>query len=298
MKKLFTVFAVTAIFLTVSCGGSVNFEDSQEGLGQNDEPKETGTLDGECYENRTCNEGLTCDEVSNTCMKEPEPTDTGEPECGNKLLEPGEVCDSDATECTSIDSGYVSGFAFCKPDCSGWDESYCWNPADPEPTDPDDTDPASEAESLPGRDPSTGCIWSKRYDSMKWRTAVHLCNSLNSSNYGGYSSGWHLPTISELRTLIKNCPGTETGGSCEVSDSCLSDSCWSNDCYCSCKENNGGYYSKLGDNDYVNLWSSSTSISDGPDYVWLVAFEDGFMYSDYKNNDNDVRCVRGCRKAD
>ena len=81
MKKFFVIFTLFTMFLAVSCGGPVKFEDSQEGQTQTDEPKERGALGGKCFQNGTCNSGLICDEESNTCMKEPEePTDTGTPE--------------------------------------------------------------------------------------------------------------------------------------------------------------------------------------------------------------------------
>ena len=153
--------------------------------------------------------------------------------------------------------------------------------------------------SFPCKDSSTDYnhIWSEKYDTMKWQTAVDLCISLNLSNYGGYSNGWHLPTISELRTLIRNCPSTQMpDGSCGVIDSCLSyNNCWSDNCYCSDMEIYGGYYSKLGDNFNITLWSSSIE----PDYsnaAWVVDFRSGYVLP-YKGIANSsvfhyVRCVR------
>jgi len=56
MKNLSVVFVLcTALFL-VACGGSKSSE-------------KMGELDAQCYPNKTCNEGLSCDEESNLCKK-------------------------------------------------------------------------------------------------------------------------------------------------------------------------------------------------------------------------------------
>ena len=135
-----------------------------------------------------------------------------------------------------------------------------------------------------------GYMWSPKASSiMDWESAVSYCNNLTECGY----SDWHLPTISELRTLIKNCSGTQMpGGSCGVTDSCLSYSnCWSDSCYCDYIENNGGYYSKLGDDDNVWLWSSSSQ-SDFTNFAWFVFFYHGSVSSNLKDGSHDVRCVR------
>ena len=120
---------------------------------------------------------------------------------------------------------------------------------------------------------------------MDWESAVSYCNNLTECGY----SDWHLPTISELRTLIQNCSYTETGGICGVTDSCLSNDCYSYDCNCEHRENNGGYYSKLGDDDTVSLWSSSTYYENT---AYAVDFINGFV-TQYSNNVGlSVRCVR------
>ena len=132
---------------------------------------------------------------------------------------------------------------------------------------------------------------------MKWQAAVDKCTSLNSSNYGGYSSGWHLPTISELRTLIKNCSrNIMPGGTCKAREDeelvCLSGSCWTLETCGSCTydENNPGQYSKFGDTGW--FWSSSTG-SDDTDLAWHVDFYRGYVGYSYKDDYNYyLRCVR------
>ena len=131
-------------------------------------------------------------------------------------------------------------------------------------------------------------IWSDRSSStMNWSSAKQYCEDLTE---GGYTD-WRLPTISELRTTIKNCSGSQSGGSCRVSDSCLSSDCWSKSCYCDDRSNNGGYYSKLGDADGIYLWSSST-LSDSTGNAWYVDFRYGHVDDYGKSGNSYVRCVR------
>lgn len=131
-----------------------------------------------------------------------------------------------------------------------------------------------------------GKMWSSMASSyMKWQDAVDYCDNLNESGY----SDWHLPTISELRTLIKNCPGSQTGGSCGVTDSCLSGGCV-NDACGGCDFDESGGHSKLGDTDC--LWSSSI-FADNTDTAWIVSFNFGYLNNYYKTEPScDVRCVR------
>ena len=130
-------------------------------------------------------------------------------------------------------------------------------------------------------------IWSDRSASeMNWSSAKQYCENLSE---GGYTD-WRLPNIDELRTLIKNCPKSETGGQCKVSErsGCLSSNCWQPRGSCFCED--GGDYSKLGDTGV--LWSSSTS-SDSTDLAWRVNFVyGGYVHYFNKSFYTYVRCVR------
>ena len=133
-----------------------------------------------------------------------------------------------------------------------------------------------------------GNMWSSLSSYMVWDDAVSYCDNLTECGH----TDWHLPNINELRTLIQNCPGSQAGGACAVQEpSCLFLSCYSSSCYCEYKGNNGGYYSKLGDDDNVWLWSSST-LSDDTAVAWRVSFYYGHVGYDDKTISNDVRCVR------
>ena len=136
---------------------------------------------------------------------------------------------------------------------------------------------------------------SKASNIMNWDDAVNYCNNLNEDGH----SDWRLPDIDELRTLIKNCPTTETGGECKVSEKsgCLSnDDCWEPQGSCYCENRSGDYYSNLGDNDL--FWSSSTMSNNSYD-AWSVYFNQGLVaVSDKHLNLYNVRCVRGAKETE
>jgi hypothetical protein len=58
-------------------------------------------------------------------------------------------------------------------------------------------------------------------DGVDWKPALDKCAELTLCGH----SDWRLPSISELRTLIRGCSMTQAGGACRVSDSCLASSC-------------------------------------------------------------------------
>ncbi|MBQ4437681.1 DUF1566 domain-containing protein [bacterium] len=138
-----------------------------------------------------------------------------------------------------------------------------------------------------------GLAWSSKTKSATWSNAISYCDNLTE---GGYDD-WHLPTISELRTLIQNCPVTETGGECGITDTCLSNKECSNNSTCRCGGTETGYnvpskYSKLGDPYLSELWSSSVVDNSYDDSAWYVDFEYAFINWYSKNQQLSFRCVR------
>ena len=132
---------------------------------------------------------------------------------------------------------------------------------------------------------AAGKTWTEETSSMTWEKAKDYCSNLTACGY----SDWHLPTISELRTLIQNCSVTQTGGECKVTDSCLSYSDCRNNACSGCDSDYSGKYSKLGDSSW--LWSSSVR-SDDSGNAWVVDFHYGDVYDDIKSLKYYVRCVR------
>jgi hypothetical protein len=144
-------------------------------------------------------------------------------------------------------------------------------------------------------DSTSGLCWEDPPDptTRSWDDAVAYCDSLA---LGGRED-WHLPTISELRSLIRGCPATETGGSCGVTDSCTGDGCgsWGSCAGCSYLggPGAGGSYwpPELTAHDYGWFWSSS-SYAGGAFYACYVGFYYGGVYYSVRTGTVYVRCVR------
>jgi hypothetical protein len=85
-----------------------------------------------------------------------------------------------------------------------------------------DATPALEATIV---DPDTGIEWQNINlpERLTYQEAVDYCSNLELDG----KRGFELPNYDELRTLVRNCSRFETGGECQVSESCNSDACYS-----------------------------------------------------------------------
>lgn len=139
-------------------------------------------------------------------------------------------------------------------------------------------------------DPSSGLTWQDPpVESTTWAEAKQYCDELS---VGG--GGWHLPTIDELRTLIRGCPGSETGGGCGVTDSCSFSSCWDMTACWNCTEGDGpadGCYWPTGLQGECSLYWSS-SVADTEEMAWRVGFYEASVVDGLAITENVVRCVR------
>jgi hypothetical protein len=128
---------------------------------------------------------------------------------------------------------------------------------------------------------------------MEWESAVSYCEEL----VLGFQSDWRMPTISELRGLVRNCPGTETGGECGVTDDCSEFNCWDlsacEGCTTLSGDGFGGCYwvPWLGGSCENKNWAS-TPYPGSPTSAWYVWFENAEVRSSTKAADHSVRCVR------
>jgi hypothetical protein len=141
--------------------------------------------------------------------------------------------------------------------------------------------------------------WQDPADSTarNWDEAVAYCTGLSLAGHGPGS--WHLPTISELRSLIRGCPETATGGACGVTDGCLnSTSCWSAatcgplSCPNLSGPGAGGSYLPPGLSAIGWTWWSSSPWDGGATYAWAVWFSQGGLNGTAKWGTRSVRCVR------
>ncbi|MCC6158529.1 MAG: DUF1566 domain-containing protein [Deltaproteobacteria bacterium] len=167
--------------------------------------------------------------------------------------------------------------------------------------DDDSEDPCQDGmnEGEPWQDSSSGLIWQtgNTCDNRRGAEVTDYCEALA---VGGYSD-WRVPTISELRTLIRGCPATESGGECNVTDECYNYGNCENDACGGCDENNGptdGCYSPQEVSNPCGRFWSSTRRSDTSSANWIVSFVSGRIMSSEIGDDGEgdvgflVRCVR------
>jgi hypothetical protein len=126
---------------------------------------------------------------------------------------------------------------------------------------------------------------------MAWQSAVDYCGGLTQCGH----DDWRLPTISELRSLVRECPGTVTGGACGVTDDCPSSDCHGNECdSCAYDEgpDEGCYRPAEMEGSCLALWSSTADGDDGAT-AWEIGFRTGSVTNVVKTYlDAGARCVR------
>ncbi len=128
-------------------------------------------------------------------------------------------------------------------------------------------------------DAETGITWQLgEHPELSWEAAKEHCASLTQA--GG---GWHLPTIDELRTLIRGC--TESSPMVCDTDTCIGahfmeiSSCGCNGCGLSDGPTNGHYYpAELELGQTLLFWSATqmqTEADVNDTWVWGVNFRFG-----------------------
>ena len=213
----------------------------------------------------------TGDDKTDTSDSGGNPSDSGKTDTGDTGSDSGKTDTGD----TGSDSG--------KTDTSDTSDT------DSDKTDPDDPYECSPESLFPCHDSKTGIVWSSISENdMGWESALQYCEDLEE----GGETDWRLPTIDELRTLIRNCEITVTGGTCEVSEKeGMLSVVDAEGCFCDFDEEFSGKYSKLGDISKT-LWSSSEQ-SELEEDAWKIDFNTAGIDVYIKNTVYFVRCVRG-----
>ena len=148
-------------------------------------------------------------------------------------------------------------------------------------------------------DITSGLMWERNDDCcFQWDGALEFCED---SETGGYHD-WRLPTVSELRSLIRECPKTYVDGSCGITATCdIPEICWNGDCL-GCEDSggpglNGEYWPKSFKGDYDIYWSSNIANNDGDHdrTAWQVNYKNASVFEEetsYGDSYCPVRCVR------
>jgi hypothetical protein len=142
-------------------------------------------------------------------------------------------------------------------------------------------------------DQGTGLCWQEPPSTkwMGWDAAIANCADLDLAGH----ADWRLPSIDELRSLVRGCAATEPAGACGVTDDCLTASCSSDACYgCPAMAGPaGGCYWPGGlAGECGGFWSSSQHGGSAL-LAWGVSFGEGFVYEEDKEQAlTSTRCVR------
>ncbi len=192
----------------------------------------------------------------------------------------------------------IQRFSFCVLACS---ITVCCHT-----TESIDTSPLCEEE-WGWYDEVTGLCWENPgvLVTSGWEYADKYCDGLSLGDH----VDWRLPTISELRSLIRDCSATMTAGACNLTDTCInSQTCWNDPCWIACDDDAGtgvaGCYweAALGDchlHDYFDIlmcgdqfWSSSPVEGNEDSNGWSVEFVGGGVFAAYKVDCMLFLCVR------
>lgn len=147
-------------------------------------------------------------------------------------------------------------------------------------------------------DPKSGLFWldPPAETNLSWQDAIDFCDQLTLDD----KDDWRLPTLDELRSLIRGCPDTESDGRCQLWDGSGYDDLKSDaNTPCNgCEKNEGphsdtnGYYgSELGGLSSYYWSSSEDAYRSG--YAWNVFFVEGAITSQQADRLFQVRCCRG-----
>ena len=128
-----------------------------------------------------------------------------------------------------------------------------------------------------------GLLWTDLSNTehlgVNWEQARTNCEGL----------GGRLPTITELRRLVRTCPDTEDGGACLVTESCRDVATCGAVC-AGCASADDGRYSVFGDVDV--MWSDTQAEYSIPYQSWRVHFQYAMVTFSDQAGSGVYRCVQ------
>ena len=149
----------------------------------------------------------------------------------------------------------------------------------------------AQAAAVTWSDSATALTWqnppatSPADDMMSRADAQAYCAHL------GAAGDWRLPSIDELRSLLRNSNVSTAPSNCGVRTTCLGLSCRNDDCDGTDSGDASCRWSDALTGKCGAYWTSSPT-SDAPGRAWLVFFYDGSVHDGDASDYNYVRCVR------
>lgn len=147
-------------------------------------------------------------------------------------------------------------------------------------------------------DPASGLTWQVPSSAFEgtWAHATQYCDGLVLDGH----DDWRMPTIDELRSLIRGCPDTETGGACRETDACTGagPTCYDGELCLGCATRagpgvDGCFWPPEMGRECGWTWSS-TPTDDTPDYYCFAELSIAHLSHDYELADveHHAICVR------
>ena len=147
-------------------------------------------------------------------------------------------------------------------------------------------------------DPNTGYTW--RVHPTMWGDDPRMSHTL-AAQYCDDLGGWRMPTITELRSLIRGCTATTCGdsdescGGCGITDSCTTSGECSSSLCDGCQLGNGPdhgcYWPEELEGECGSYWSTK-SLDDENNFIFNVDFQDAAVSNIYKTSALHVRCIK------
>ena len=139
-------------------------------------------------------------------------------------------------------------------------------------------------------DMTSGLMWEVRpsTEKMKYKDAVSYCRN----QITGRMNDWRLPTIDELRSLIRGCPATQTSDSCTVTDGCHTYNKTCSGCTArSGPAKSGAFWPIEMQGSVFRYWTTKGGAGSANTY-WNVDFSTGALVGNYFLHLSHARCVR------